>query len=113
MTAPREVAAAFWAALYDRDWERIRSFFGPESIYYDVPTGPTSAGRGPDAIEARLRLGLEGLSGYEHRPGVVATGPADRCAAKVREQFALGADGVILHGASPSELEPVVKALRS
>ena len=60
---------------YDRDWPRIRSFFGPESIYYDVPTGPSTAGVGPDSIEARLRLGLEGLAGYEHRPGVVAEGP--------------------------------------
>ena len=73
--APAEVAAAFWSALYDRDWPRIRSFFGPESIYYDAPTGPSSAGVGPDSIEARLRLGLEGLVGYEHRPGVVAEGP--------------------------------------
>ncbi len=73
--SPREVAADFWVALYDRDWPRIRSFFGPESIYYDVPTGPSSAGVGPDSIEARLRLGLEGLVGYEHRPGVVAEGP--------------------------------------
>jgi limonene-1,2-epoxide hydrolase len=74
MSSPREVTAAFWASLYARDWERIRSFFGPESIYYDVPTGPSSAGVGPDSIEARLRLGLEGLVGYEHRPGVVAEG---------------------------------------
>lgn len=73
--APRATAAAFWAALYDRDWDRIRSFFGPESIYFDVPTGPSSAGVGPDSIEARLRLGLEGLTGYEHRPGVVAEAP--------------------------------------
>ena len=75
MSSPREVAAAFWASLYDRDWERIRSFFGPESIYYDVPTGPSSAGVGPDSIEARLRLGLEGLASYHHRTGVVAEGP--------------------------------------
>ena len=74
-TSPVETAAAFWAALYDRDWPRIRSFFGPESIYYDVPTGPSSAGMGPASIEARLRLGLEGLVGYEHRPGAVAEGP--------------------------------------
>lgn len=73
--SPGETAAAFWAALYDRDWPRIRSFFGPESIYYDVPTGPATAGVGPDSIEARLRLGLDGLAGYEHRPGVVAEGP--------------------------------------
>jgi limonene-1,2-epoxide hydrolase len=76
MTAtPTETAAAFWAALYDRDWPRIRSFFDEASVYYDVPTGPTTAGVGPDGIEARLRLGLEGLVGYEHHPGVVAEGP--------------------------------------
>jgi limonene-1,2-epoxide hydrolase len=72
---PREVVAGFWQALYDRDWPRIRSFFGPESVYYDVPTGPSTAGVGPDDIEARLRLGLEGLAAYEHRPGLVAEGP--------------------------------------
>ena len=74
--SPKETAAAFWAALYDRDWPRIRSFFGPDSIYYDVPTGPSSAGVGPDSIEARLRLGLEGLAGYEHRPAWWPRGPA-------------------------------------
>ena len=71
---PRETASAFWSALYARDWPLIRSFFGPESIYYDVPTGPSAAGVGPDSIEARLRLGLEDLVGYDHRPGVVAEG---------------------------------------
>jgi limonene-1,2-epoxide hydrolase len=72
---PLQTAEAFWAALYDRDWPRIRGFFDERSIYYDVPTGPASAGMGPDSIEARLRLGLEGLAGYEHRSGVVAEGP--------------------------------------
>ena len=76
MTAA-DVAARFWAALYDRDWDRIRSFFDDASIYYDVPTGPGAAARGPADIEARLRLGLEGLTGYEHQPGVVATGGDD------------------------------------
>jgi limonene-1,2-epoxide hydrolase len=68
---PADVTAAFWQALYDRDWPRIRSFFGPDSIYYDVPTGPSTSGRGPDGIEARLRLGLETLSGYEHEQHLV------------------------------------------
>ena len=63
---PIEIVPDFWDALYARDWTRIRSFFGPDSIYYDVPTGPTTAAKGPEAIEARLRLGLEGLAGYEH-----------------------------------------------
>jgi limonene-1,2-epoxide hydrolase len=69
--SPRDVAAAFWEALYARDWGRIRSFFDEDSIYYDIPVGPAAAGRGPDSIEARLRLGLETLSAYEHRPGVM------------------------------------------
>lgn len=67
------VAQSFWGALYDRDWERIRSFFGPDSLYWDVPVGPGAAGRGPDSIEARLRLGLQGLSGYDHGPATIVT----------------------------------------
>jgi limonene-1,2-epoxide hydrolase len=68
---PSETVAAFWDALYARDWPRIRTFFGPQSIYYDVPTGPATAAKGPDGIEARLRLGLETLSGYEHERGLI------------------------------------------
>ena len=39
-----------------------------------------------------------------------ATGSPEQCVATVREQLALGADGVILHGASPTELDPVLRA---
>ena len=39
-----------------------------------------------------------------------ATGDAAACAAAVRRQFDLGADRVILHGANPTELRPVVEA---
>jgi 5,10-methylenetetrahydromethanopterin reductase len=42
-----------------------------------------------------------------------ATGPAERCAATVLGQFDLGADGVIMHGATPQELAPVVEAYRA
>jgi probable F420-dependent oxidoreductase len=42
-----------------------------------------------------------------------ATGSAERCAARVVDQFDAGADGVILHGATPAELAPVVEAYRS
>jgi probable F420-dependent oxidoreductase len=41
-----------------------------------------------------------------------ATGSAITCARAVLGQFDLGADGVILHGASPTELAPVVEAYR-
>ena len=38
-----------------------------------------------------------------------ATGSPAHCVAAVRSQFALGCDGVIMHGCSPSELRPVVE----
>jgi probable F420-dependent oxidoreductase len=41
-----------------------------------------------------------------------ATGSAEQCAAAVLHQLDLGADGVILHGAAPSELAPTVAAYR-
>jgi probable F420-dependent oxidoreductase len=39
-----------------------------------------------------------------------ATGSAEACAARVGDQLVAGADSVILHGATPSELVPVVEA---
>jgi len=42
-----------------------------------------------------------------------ATGTAQRCAARVLRQFELGVDGVIMHGATPDELAPVVEAYRT
>ena len=39
-----------------------------------------------------------------------ATGTPEQCVAAVRNQFSLGCDGVIMHGASPTELEPIVNA---
>ena len=41
-----------------------------------------------------------------------ATGSPEQCAEKVREQLALGCDGVILHGAAPVDLAPIVDAYR-
>ena len=42
-----------------------------------------------------------------------ATGSPERCAERVLRQFDLGVDGVILHGATPDELRPVVTAYRA
>jgi probable F420-dependent oxidoreductase len=41
-----------------------------------------------------------------------ATGTPERCAERVLRQFDLGVDGVILHGATPDQLAPVVEAYR-
>jgi probable F420-dependent oxidoreductase len=41
-----------------------------------------------------------------------ATGSPARCVEKIQGQFDLGCDGVILHGASPAELAPIVETYR-
>lgn len=41
-----------------------------------------------------------------------ATGTPEQCAARVLTQYDLGATDVILHGATPTELEPVLAAYR-
>jgi hypothetical protein len=41
-----------------------------------------------------------------------ATGSARQCVDRIRKEFDYGADAVIMHGATPDELEPVVAAYR-
>jgi probable F420-dependent oxidoreductase len=41
-----------------------------------------------------------------------ATGTPEQCAAAIRGQLDLGCDGVIMHGATPSELAPIVAAYK-
>ncbi|HEX3796752.1 MAG TPA: nuclear transport factor 2 family protein [Acidimicrobiales bacterium] len=55
-----------WSALYQRDWDAIAACFGPDSEYTDVPSPADDVAHGPELIVARLRLGLERISGYEH-----------------------------------------------
>ncbi|MET3960845.1 5,10-methylenetetrahydromethanopterin reductase [Marmoricola sp. OAE513] len=64
-----------------------------------------------DAIgttEELTRLREEALP--EHWLAASATGTAERCAQRVLDQFDAGADSVILHGATPTELAPVLTA---
>ena len=42
-----------------------------------------------------------------------ASGSPQQCVAKIQGQFDLGCDGVILHGASPDDLAPIVEAYRT
>jgi probable F420-dependent oxidoreductase len=42
-----------------------------------------------------------------------ATGSPEQCVAAIRHQMDLGCDGVILHGATPAELAPIVEAYRA
>ena len=42
-----------------------------------------------------------------------ARGTADQCVAAIRRELELGADGVIMHGATPAELAPILEAYTS
>ncbi|ODR22875.1 TIGR03857 family LLM class F420-dependent oxidoreductase [Mycolicibacterium porcinum] len=42
-----------------------------------------------------------------------ATGSAEQCVARIRQEFDYGADALIMHGATPDELEPIVTAYRA
>jgi ketosteroid isomerase-like protein len=62
----KEIVRRLWDALYRRDWDGIAGFFDARSEYTDVPSPADDVARGPALIVARLRLGLERISGYEH-----------------------------------------------
>ena len=64
--ANKEIVSAFWEVLYGRDWDAIGPFFAADSEYTDVPSPADDVARGPDQIVARLRLGLEQISEYQH-----------------------------------------------
>jgi probable F420-dependent oxidoreductase len=42
-----------------------------------------------------------------------ATGSAEQCVHRIRQEFDYGADAVIMHGATPDELRPIVAAYRA
>ena len=42
-----------------------------------------------------------------------ATGSAQQCVDRMRKEFDYGADALIMHGATPDELEPIVAAYRA
>ena len=42
-----------------------------------------------------------------------ASGSPEQCVAAIRNQLSLGCDGVIMHGATPAELAPIVEAYRT
>jgi ketosteroid isomerase-like protein len=62
----KEIVRGLWDALYRRDWDALAGFFDARSEYTDVPSPADDVARGPALIVARLRLGLERISGYEH-----------------------------------------------
>jgi alkanesulfonate monooxygenase SsuD/methylene tetrahydromethanopterin reductase-like flavin-dependent oxidoreductase (luciferase family) len=48
----------------------------------------------------------------DDRLAPAATGSPEQCASAIRDQLDLGCAGVIMHGATPGELRPIVEAYR-
>ena len=68
MTSPeknRQLIKAFWGDLYQRDFDRVGSYFAEDGLYEDVAT-PDSGAVGPAGVAARLRIGLEPLERLVH-----------------------------------------------
>jgi ketosteroid isomerase-like protein len=72
--ANKALIERFWEDMGRRDFAAVRAYFTDDAHYTDVPA-PEDGARGPDQIEARLRLGIEPLERYVPRPGnMVAEG---------------------------------------
>lgn len=70
----REIVEGLWADLGRRDFAAVAARFAPDGHYTDVPA-PEEGARGPDEIEARLRLGIAPLQAYEcHEGTLIAEG---------------------------------------
>jgi ketosteroid isomerase-like protein len=94
---------AMWADLARRDFEAVRTHFTPDAHYTDVPA-PEDGARGPDAIEARLRLGLEPLERYVPHPGT-AVAEGDMVIVEHSEEWYWGSgESVVLPFVSVFEL---------
>jgi limonene-1,2-epoxide hydrolase len=66
----RRTVEQLWEELYRRDYDAVASHFAPDGHYDDVGA-PGDGARGPEAIAARLRLGLEPLEAIIHHPAVL------------------------------------------
>jgi ketosteroid isomerase-like protein len=84
-SANKELIERFWVDLGNRDFASVRTYFTDDAHYTDVPA-PEDGARGPDAIEARLRLGIEPLERYVPRPGIL-TAEDDRVILEHSEQW--------------------------
>jgi len=63
--ANRELIRGFWDDLYRKDFDACGAYFAADGVYTDVPVGEQGA-VGPAEVAARLRLGLEPITGYVH-----------------------------------------------
>jgi ketosteroid isomerase-like protein len=103
VTANKALVERFWEDLGRRDFDALAGYFTDDAHYTDVPA-PEDGARGPVAIVARLRLGLEPLDGYVPRPGVMV-GEGDMVMLEHSEEWQWGTgEHVVLPFVSVFEL---------
>jgi len=61
----KAVVSRLWELLYVHDFDGVGAMFTPDGHYTDVPS-PDDGARGPEAIAARLKLGLEPIEPGQH-----------------------------------------------
>lgn len=124
---------AVLATLCDRtEDERLRGLVGRMATYLQVYGDALVAINGwdmnvlrrfrSDEVVGSIPGAIDAIATteqLEHIAGLIpdewlpaAVGDRTTCAERVLDQFAAGADGVILHGASPDQLAPVLDAYR-
>jgi ketosteroid isomerase-like protein len=64
----KQVVQRYWDALASRDWDAMKALLTDDAHYTDVGV-PGPGATGPDAVVARVKLGIEPLTGYEHLGG--------------------------------------------
>jgi probable F420-dependent oxidoreductase len=89
------------------DWDRaVLQRFRDDPVVQSIPGGIDHKAT-PQQIEHIATL----LPDDWFEPS--ATGSAAQCVARIRQEFDYGADALIMHGATPDELEPIVTAYRA
>jgi alkanesulfonate monooxygenase SsuD/methylene tetrahydromethanopterin reductase-like flavin-dependent oxidoreductase (luciferase family) len=94
----------------------LHTFFTDETTARCVTTVKQAAeqvGRDPAAVKVWSCFATIGDHVPDEWFAPAATGTPEQCVAAVRNQFDLGCDGVILHGATPAELTPIITAYRN
>jgi alkanesulfonate monooxygenase SsuD/methylene tetrahydromethanopterin reductase-like flavin-dependent oxidoreductase (luciferase family) len=66
------------------------------------------------AVTNRMQIATAATNHNTRHPLITAsTGSAQQCVDRIRREFHYGADAVIMHGATPDEVEPIVAEYRA
>jgi ketosteroid isomerase-like protein len=92
----KEIVSRYWDALAARDWNGMKALLTDDAHYTDVGV-PHPGATGPDAVMARLRIGIEPLQSYEHLPGTNMIAEGDLVMTEHTERWTFHTGEVINH----------------